>query len=318
MKLNELVGLQLKLDSVVDFSSAEKIISDIGDSIENLAFQADNPHKEKLLELANVYRSAVKLLKSSSGTVDVINNQIDQEIIEKSQHFFTTGYQNEFEYDGPDSVRKVRHLHVSDDVNSLMKSRLNQLIDWRYPALEIGCRDGEWSQHLVAADPLYIADVHQEFLDSTAALFHPNYQQKLRRYLIQATTNDDGIKEYQLPNLPKGQFNLVFSWNFFNYITLDDIKKYLVQIYDILRPGGVFIFTFNNGDLTAGAAYAENYYMTYVPKSMLVPMCTELGFEVVYDQDINVATSWLEIRKPGKLQTVKLVQSLGEIKHRTN
>jgi hypothetical protein len=80
----------------------------------------------------------------------------------------------------------------------------------------------------------------------------------------------------------------------------------------------VFIFTFNNGDLTAGAAYAENYYMTYVPKSMLVPMCTELVFEVVNDRDINVATSWLEIRKPGELQTVKLAQSMGEIKHRTN
>ena len=318
MKLNELVGLQLRLDSIVDFSSAEKIISDIGDSIENLAFQADDPHKEKLLELADIYRSAVKLLKSSENTVDVINNQIDQEIIEKSLQFFAPDYQKELEYNNPENIRKTRQLHMSDDVNSLMKSRLNQLIDWRYPVLEIGCRDGEWTHHLVAADPLYIVDVHQEFLDSTASVFNADYQRRLRKYLIQTVTNDDGIKEYQLPNLPKGQFNLVFSWNFFNYVTLDNIKKYLIQIHNILRPGGVFIFTFNNGDLTAGAAYAENYYMTYVPKSMLVPMCTELGFEVVNDQDINVATSWLEIRKPGELQTVKLVQSLGEIKQRTN
>jgi SAM-dependent methyltransferase len=136
--------------------------------------------------------------------------------------------------------------------------------------------------------------------------------------LIQASVDEDGIKEYQLPNLPKGQFNLVFSWNFFNYLTLNNIKKYLVQIYDLLRPGGVFIFTFNNGDLSAGAAYAENYYMSYVPKSMLVPVCEELGFEVLHTQDLEPALSWLEIRKPGELQTVKVSQALGKIARRIN
>ena len=108
MILYELVGLQLRLDSIVDFSSAEEGITNIIDSVENLAFQVDDPYKEKLLKLADIYRSAVNLLKSSENTVDLINNQIDQEIIEKSQQFFAPDYQKELEYNNPENIRKTR------------------------------------------------------------------------------------------------------------------------------------------------------------------------------------------------------------------
>ena len=85
---------------------------------------------------------------------------------------------------------------------------------------------------------------------------------------------------------------------------------------DWLRPGGVILFTYNNCDMPAGASYAETYFMSYVPKSMLMPMCESLGFEIIYSQDFEPAMCWVELRKPGKLRTVKAHQALGEIKYR--
>jgi SAM-dependent methyltransferase len=316
MKLNELVALRLRLESIADFSKAEHELNSIIDRMENLAFQIDDPYKEKLLELSKVYKSTVKLLDSSLDTVDVIASAIDQDIADKSQHFFASDYQKELEYTNPDNIRQVRRLHLSEEADQILLNRVHQLVDWRYPALEIGCRDGKWTQQLVAADPLYITDIYQEFLDTTAGQFSGEYQHRLRKYLIQTIADEDGVKEYRLVGLPKEQFNLVFSWNFFNYLTLENIQKYLVQIYELLRPGGVFIFTFNNGDISAGAAYAENYYMSYVPRSMLVPVCEQLGFEIIHGQDLEPAVSWLEIRRPGELKTVKASQAMGAINRR--
>ena len=74
------------------------------------------------------------------------------------------------------------------------------------------------------------------------------------------------------------------------------------------------LFTYNNCDIPAAAGYAENYFMSYVPKSMLIPLCESLGFEVVQTQDFEPAVSWIELKKPGTLTTVKASQALGEIK----
>ena len=66
--------------------------------------------------------------------------------------------------------------------------------------------------------------------------------------------------------------------------------------------------------MPASAAYADSYFMSYVPKSLLIPMCEQLGFEIISSTDLEPAVSWVEIRKPGELQMIKAHQVLGEIK----
>ena len=131
------------------------------------------------------------------------------------------------------------------------------------------------------------------------------YQGRVRKYLI-----DD----FQIEGLPQNQFGFIFSYNFFNYLSLDSIKQYLIQAFKWLRPGGIMVFTYNNADLPIPASYADNYYMSYVPKSILIPMCESLGFEIEQTQDFDLGVSWVEIKKPGKLSTIKASQALGEIK----
>ena len=66
--------------------------------------------------------------------------------------------------------------------------------------------------------------------------------------------------------------------------------------------------------MPAPAAYADSYYMSYVPKSKLIPMCKQCGFTVTSSTDLDPAVSWVELAKPGELKMIKAHQVLGEIK----
>jgi hypothetical protein len=85
-----------------------------------------------------------------------------------------------------------------------------------------------------------------------------------------------------------------------------------------LRPGGTIIFTYNNADLPAAAAYAENYFMTYVPESILTLMAESLGYETVFSYNCEPAYSIIEFKKPGELRSIKVGQTVGEIKQIVN
>jgi hypothetical protein len=74
------------------------------------------------------------------------------------------------------------------------------------------------------------------------------------------------------------------------------------------------MFSYNDGDRPAGAGMAENFFMSYMPKSMLIPLCESLGYIVTNDISRGMNISWLEIQKPGTLETNKAHQVLGEIK----
>lgn len=229
---------------------------------------------------------------------------IDQQIGELTHKLFAGNYELEERYGSVDFVRNSRRIYVRTEVEDVIKQRILLHTNWRYPALEIGCRDGEWTQYMVASDPLYIMDRHTEFLDSTNSKFNGDYQRRLRKY---------PLVNHDLSGLPVNQMNFVFSWGYFNYVSLDTMKQYLRQVYSVLRPGGIFMFSYNDGDTPAGAGMAENFAQTYMPKSMLVPLCESLGFEIDQEFDFEPNISWIEIRKPGTLETVKAHQVLGKL-----
>jgi hypothetical protein len=63
-----------------------------------------------------------------------------------------------------------------------------------------------------------------------------------------------------------------------------------------------------------GAIHAENYFMSYIPASMLLPMCEMVGYEISKTYDFKPALSWVELRKPGQLSTMKEHQTMGVIR----
>ena len=306
MNLHKLVSLRNALEQAMDLSVIQHELEKNSTRLRNLKDDSEPEYAEQLESIATQHSAIMNQAQLDSQKVQETIDSVQQDINDLAGKFFEKNYQLELLCVDTDSVRSIRNMQVVDGMNQSLLNRIQLHSNWRYPALEIGCRDGEWTRQLVASDPLYIADVFEEFLITSAAQFEPIYQGRIRKYLIQ---------DFHIMGLPENQFGFIFSYNFFNYLSLDSIKQYLVQAMSWLRPGGSMLFTYNNADMPAGAAYAESYFMSYVPKSLLIPMCESVGFDVVHTHESDPAAAWIEIRKPGKLNTSKAGQVLGEIKH---
>ncbi len=305
MKLHDVVELKEVLKTVYATERVKEELDQLIDSIESVKDKYNEDYSWRFTQIVNEITELKSKLDVPRVHVEDMQSMVSADLLDATEKFRLPTYQNELRYGNPDAIREIRKLYIPNGVDEIVRQAIDLYVDWKYPGLEIGCRDGEFTKHLVSLDPLYIVDDFQAFIDSTMSIFPQEYQRRLRPYLLE---------NMDLSRLPKNQIGFAFSWNYFNYITLDNIKHYLSQVFDILRPGGVFMFSYNNADLPAAASYADSYYMSYVPKSSLIPVCKELGYEVITATDIEPAVSWIELRKPGELKSIKAHQVLGEIK----
>lgn len=306
MKLNELVGLRNQLSQALNLSILFEEIDKNCQRLNNLSQQTDEDLEQKISALVHQHTGLYALFERDKAQLDELVSLIQDKINFLSTKFFEENYQLELKTINPEVVRQTRSIAPNEQFDLQLLQRINLHSNWQYPALEIGCGDGKWTKYLVASDPLYIADNFEEFLHSAVKQFEPIYQGRVRKYLVKDF--------YKIANLPKNQFSFIFSYNFFNYLSLDSVKQLLVQSFEWLRPGGKIIFTYNNADLPAAASYAENYFMTYVPKSILAPMAESLGYSITFSFDVEPAFSIIELQKPGTLKSIKLGQTVGEIK----
>lgn len=310
MKLSELVALREHLLSVYNTSPITGGIDSITTQLTGI--QKDTKDADFANGLDDVVNDLDRMHKSihlNRERFDALIENINHRILANSNKFFTDNYDVELAIDKRNRLGGIRPVEVTEEIREEILNRIRLYTDWKYPALEIGCGNGDWTQHLVAADPLYITDYEESITKSAIKDFTPEYQRRVRQYVIQ---------DYNMQELPQGQFSFVFCWNYLNYCSLDTVKEYVRSVKDLLRPGGTFLFSYNDGDTEMGAGYAENYFMSYIPKSMLVPMCESLGLKVVYSNSgfSNIALSWIEVQKPGELDTAKAHQVMGEIVYR--
>ena len=306
MNLFQLVTLRNQLQQSYNTSLIKQEIDSNHARLTNLIDDAEENLNNKITNLVQQNQHLHTYLDAVTHQVSILVAKIQSQIDELATKLFSDNYELELTCNLLERVRTVRKIAPDEAFESALRQRINLYSNWQYPALEIGCRDGEWTKHLVASDPLYIADAFDELLISAVQQFPELYQGRVRKYKI--------VDNCKIANLPKNQFGFIFSYNYFNYLSLDSIKQYLHQAMSWLRPGGKIVFTYNNADLPAAAAYAENFFMTYVPKSILQPMAESIGFETVYTYDREPAFSIIEFQKPGNLKSIKLSQTMGEIK----
>lgn len=310
MKLYDLVTFKQALKRELDTTRIEAEILALQQRIGNIKTQVevlDVDYLEYLDVCVDYCDTLIANLAVPNAQARDTIAEIDVKITKLSHKLFADSFVIESNPISVEHVRTNRRIRMYEDTEQVIKQKIMLYTNWRYPALEIGCRDGEWTQFLVASDPLYIMDQHTEFLDTATAQFPAQYQSRIRKY---------PLKNYDFSALPKNQFAFVFSWGHFNFTSLDTTTQVLKQLRELMRPGGVFLFSYNDGDTPAGAGMAENMAATYLPKSILIPTCESIGFEVVADCNHGPNVTWLEIKKPGVLHTVKAHQVLGEIKNR--
>lgn len=317
MKLSDLVTLKNALGDTVDSSKVVAALDDLIFNLTCIKHTECGKYQNDLDALINAYTQLKDVVRDPERTLPSTISHINDDIASITKDYFARGYRivedhiatNRTDVQGE---RNLRKLPISDRTKEKILTRIFLYADWHYPGLEIGPGDGEWTEHLVGCDPLYLVDQHQEFIDSTKSKFTPEYQNRLRTYLVGHPAEYDGA-DTDISFLPDGQFGFVFSWNVFNYFPLEHIHRYLEHCYRILKPGGVMLFSYNNGENPACVKFVEQGWMSYMPKSLLLSLIERLGFELIQAFDEDDFIHWVEIRKPGVLKTVKAHQAMGEI-----
>lgn len=314
MNLSELVALKnllLKI-STTDLVTQVNLLDARVTSVECLPMHAD--YKDQLSTVLNHITSIEEHIEHIDNIIPDIITTIKSEINTAASKFYSRGYTiNGFSGSNKTDAyteRNNRKLLINDTTRADIVNLIREKTDWKFPALEIGPGDGEWTGYLVAADPLYLLDIHQEFLDSTTGKFNEFYRRRLRPYLIGDSVDKS---DFDLSILPVNQFGFIFSWNVFNYFPEYETKLMLSQCYELLRPGGSMIFSYNNCDLTSCAEFAEQGFRSWMTEEILVKLCKEIGFDIIKHVSPEETFSWIEIKKPGTLKTVKAHQVLGKI-----
>ena len=259
-------------------------------------------------EYHHMVQHCTELLKKNQEIIDNIKKiieRIDNEIKE------IVDFQNNI--DPNSDVLPSAPLVMNARAEALITSHLNRHSQDRYPGLQFTFRtDTNFIHSMVSSDPLYIAGPTQnsqvDYLEDMINHYPEVYQRRVRIY---------GISNRNLDVLPQAQFGLILYWNFFNFQTLSTIEIYLSKIFKLLRPGGVLIFSYNNCELIESARQFDQQSASYGTKSSIKNIISSIGFEVLEIRDIKTSAisycSWMEVRRPGILTTIKLAQARGLI-----
>lgn len=202
-----------------------------------------------------------------------------------------------------------RSLTVDSDGQEKLLGRILRYTDWRLPGLCFRPAREKWIEHLVPLDPLYLVDNNLELLNPAVSSFHPQYQRRLRLYAINDYNNNKNILE----KLPNNQFGYVLAYNWFNFKPMAVIEQYLRELWIKVRPGGVILMTFNDCDYAHGVALAEKNFMCFTPGRHIIRAAENIGFDMLDRYRGTGNLSWIELQKPGKIQTLRGGQTLAKI-----
>jgi len=191
----------------------------------------------------------------------------------------------------------------------LFRSRLRKYTDWKYSAMCIRPAMEDFVDDMVACDPLYLVDLSHDHLLPAMGRFNEKYQNRLRTY----TVNEDLEQGEILGRIPNNQFGLVFAFYYFNFRPIEYIKKWLTEIYQKLKPGGVLLMTFNDCDRSSAIIMVEEMFCAYTPGYLIYELAASIGYEVEFSWHDERPTTWVEFKKPGHLETLKGGQTLAKI-----
>ena len=307
MKLSELVAYRNQLDalsSILTLKTAnlelDKILHLVGTQPELMTSFTHNLD----IQYADIQQAFVKF----EDDLNNLKSQLKQKIETAERPWFQESYTL---YEGElmqvaESVLELRKPNTLD--TTPFQTRLSQYANWKYPALIIRPGMETFIENMVAYDPLYLVDLSHDYLTPAMNKFNEQYQNRLRPYVVSEALDQD-----ILVKLPNDQFGMCLAYNYFNFRPFEILKKYLAEIYQKLKPGGILAFTFNDCDRPSAVRLVENYYCCYTPGYLVRELAVSMGYEIVYSWNDPGPTTWLELKKPGELTSLKGGQTLAKI-----
>ena len=314
MKLSELVALSAKLNSIKS-TVLDELLDEADENLREIQPLANKDSDSIAIGLLEILEDLAEFKQNIQNSVDKIDSlikSVDKEIVDITKNWKTRDYYingviatNAVDIE---TDRNTRKTIIDDTTKQIISTAAEAYSSWQHAVLEIGPGDGLWTPHLVAGDPLYLIDVHEEYLKSTISKFHKNYQKRIRSYVV--SQHYDSLN---LSVLPQGQFGFIFAWNVFDYFSPNIIEEYLQQCLTLLKPGGVMMFSFNNCEFRPCAELAESGLKGWTPKWLLTEILYRVGFEIINYDHREQTVHWIEIKKPGELKSIRGFQTLASI-----
>jgi SAM-dependent methyltransferase len=311
MKLSRLIAYKHMVDSLSVRPVSDEIsllLERIGTDLEiqhvdfdNLKQHISGCSRDIMQNLDYIHSDLLAFKKNLAKFI----SDVEQPYYEKSRSIYAESIK-----DSPEYVLdryNFKKLFYEQEVLDFFSNRVKIQASWKWPAVEIRPAHGEISDNLIACDPLYLVDTHQDMFKNVKNKWTPEYQRRIRYYTL------DETHKKIFNQLPHGQIGLLVAVDFFNFRPLELIKTYLQETFSVLRPGGMAIFTYNNCDYPIGVDNFENSYYCYTPGEKVKEICKEIGFMVAASFDLENNVSWLEIQKPGTMSTLRGGQTLGKI-----
>jgi hypothetical protein len=199
-------------------------------------------------------------------------------------------------------------LAMSPDETAMIHARLDAFNDWRVPGLIIRPAGGMWMDRMVALDPLYLVDVDTALLRPSISKYPRLYQQRVRLYAI-----DEGNDRF-LSRLPVGQIGIAVCFDLFHVRPLRILRQYLQNLWRLMKPGGMILLMYLDGDRSRGAEHVETGIHCFTPGSEVRAVCQALTFETVFEYQSPLGWNYLEIKRPGQISTLRGGQSLATIR----
>ena len=199
-------------------------------------------------------------------------------------------------------------IELLENNHNILDKRMKLYNDWRFPGICIQPRHG-WMDNMASCDPLYMVDYDEEYCKPSLEVFRTQFQKKIR-YYKQNVWHPKAQKLFE--NLPPNQFGFVLSFNWLNYVPREGIQKVYEEVFELLRPGGTFMHTYNNCEYHASCRLYENGTHPYITSSQIKKLADSVGFELHFEHS-DRGFDWLELRKPGELQSIRGGQALGRI-----
>ena len=300
--LNHLGTLSVK-DAMVE---SMKEVTKITHAVQHSEIQID----QHAATLISIQQDLEESLKKYEQELKKLREQV-QIMIEKHEPtyfaFSNEHYEHGMRYDTPKFILERKNT-IDDETEKLLIDRVITYTSWQYPGMVLRPAHSPGIESLVPLDPLYLVDTDRDLLSPIQSLFTPEYQRRLRYYVI-----DEHISTKIFVNLPQEQFGFVYAFYYFDFKPLEIIQKYLDEVWLLLRPGGTFLFSFNDCDQWSAVGSAENHFYCYTPGRVIRQYIQKTGYEIVHTHATSSGISWIEIRKPGVLNSIRGAQALASI-----
>ena len=304
MKLSELVLLKNQLDAKSTGELRDKVSHELNEIIYLINSKAPT-HQTIFEERQNSIQQSFDTFERE---LNLLKTEIKQKIEIAEKTWFEKSY-DIYRFEMTNGLAHTFEVRKQSSIDrTIFRSRLRKYTDWKYSAMIIRPALEDFVDDMVACDPLYLIDLSHEHLLPALSRFNEKYQNRLRSY----TVKEDLTQEI-LGKIPNNQFGLCFAFYYFNFRPIEYIKKWLTEIYQKLKPGGVLAMTFNDCDRSSAVLHVESMFCTYTPGYLIYELANTIGYEIEFVWHDNREITWVEFKKPGQLETLKGGQTLAKI-----